>query len=688
MLSWGTARAQVTRVSEIFDHRPRLADDVHVRESAAGPLLYMRRSRRSFALSPTEMAAVACMDGSLTLEAIAAKVLMRHGRTSYAGLVQLYQALAAAGFLTGPVPRLGVLGAGARFGWIFDLPVLPVPGLGRAAPPLPPWATRPALLFSVGMIAALLCLPALRTLAGDPAATAEFSGSWEAAVLLLYGAALFASLCRAICRAAWLSAHDVHPIPFQGGLRLRNGLLAFAITDPAEHLRPPAERASLGRAGLLGLLISAGLLGAGSMLLPRAFAGAAPFALVAWLLVFVELCPFVPTADGARLLAPAADTPEGRAALVSALLRPRTPSALLALLRHDPVLSMSALWLATALIFLLGAPGPATTAWADHLRGSDSLPLRVAGAVPFVAWGAIGVVGLVVSVVGLARRLLLALEFHRGLPAGPRPSVPDEEADRILLSMPPLGVLPQTRHRGEAERLVTRVVRAGEDLGHDAPRALYAVASGTFRLICPGAAAIRFGPGDVFLGSMRALGADEPSTVVAATPGRLRVLSADAVDRLLCEIPEARGALSETLLSRAALRSCAPFAGLPGHAFDTLLARAESMVVAAETVICDESRAASTLLLLRRGEARDTHRAGDLATAGPGDLLGLDSLFHGAGAERTWTATTRCHLLRIPIRGLADVLQRAAGVGLALETRTQARIPARARGLAAHPRSP
>lgn len=675
MLWWGTDWQQGKRVSELFDHRPRLADDVHVRESPTGPLLYMRRSRRSFALSQTELAAVACMDGSLTLEAIAAKVLIRHGRTSYAGLVQLYQTLAAAGFLTSPVPRLGVLGAGTRFGWIFDLPVLPVPGLGRATPPLPPRATRPVFLFSVAVFAALVCLPALRSFVHSPAATAQVAGSWEAAVLVLYGTALFASLCRAICRAAWLSAHDVHPIPFHGGLRLRNGLLAFATTDPAEHLRPPTERASLGRAGLLGLLVGAGLLGAGSMLLPPAFAGAAPFALVGWLLVFVELCPFVPTADGARLLAPAADTPQGRAALVSALIRPRVPSALLALLRHDRVLSMSALWLATALILLLGAPGPATRAWADHLRGSENLPLRIAGALPFVAWSALGVVGLVAGVIGLARRLLLSLEFHRGLPPNPRPSVPDEEADRVLLSMPPLGVLPQTRRRGEAERLVTRVVREGEDLGDDASRALYAVASGTFQLVCAGAATIRFGPGDVFLGCMRALGADEPSNVVASSPGRLRVLSAEAVDRLLGEIPEARGALSETLLSRVALRACAPFATLPGHAFETLLARAESMVVAAETVIRTEPHAATTLYLVRRGEARDAGHAGAPRTAGPGDLLGLDSLFREDDPPRVWTATTRCHLLRIPVRGLADVLQRAAVVGLALETRTLTHAP-------------
>lgn len=681
MLSRRTARDLVKRVTELFDHRPRLADDVHVRESAAGPLLYMRRSRRSFVLSQTEMAAVACMDGSLTLEAIAAKVLIRHGRTSYAGLVQLYQALAAAGFLTDPVPRLGVLGAGARFGWLFDLPVLPVPGLGRAAPPLPERATSTAVLVGVGVVAGLLSLPALGALLRDPAASSMVAGSWEAAVLVLWGTALFASLCRAVCRAAWLSAHDVHPIPFHGGLRLRNGLLAFATMDPAEHLRPPDERASLGRAGLLGLLVGAALLGAASMLLPPSFASAAPFALVAWLVAFVELCPFVPTADGARLLAPASDAPAGRAALLGALMRPRLTSSLLALHRNDHVLSMSALWLTTALILLLGAPGPATAAWAGHLRGSEALPPRIAGAVPFVAWAALGVVGLLSSLVGLARRILLALELRRGLPPGPRPSVPDEEADRVLLSMPPLGVLPQTRRRGEADRLVTRVVREGELLGRDAPQALYAVASGTFRLVCAGAPTIHFGPGDVFLGRMRALGADDASEVVASTPGRLRVLSAEAVDRLLGEIPEARGALSETLLSRAALRACAPFATLPGHAFETLLARADSMVVAAGSAIGGEAHGAATLFLVRRGEVRAISPPGAPATAGPGELLGLDSLFHGASPPRAWVATTRCHLLRIPVRGLADVLQRAAGVGLALESRTLARSAARPHGL-------
>ncbi|MEZ4267256.1 MAG: cyclic nucleotide-binding domain-containing protein [Myxococcota bacterium] len=663
-------------MSELFDERPRLADDVHVRESVVGPMLFRRKERQSFVLSQTEMAAVACMDGSLTMEAIAAKVLIRHGRTSYAGLVQLYQTLAAAGFLTDPVPRLGVLGGRVRISWLLDLPVLPVPGLGRAAPPLPSRATRPTVLAVVALIAALLCVPALLALLRDPTASVMVAGSWEAAVLALYGSALFASLCRAACRAAWLRAHDVHPTPFHGGLRLRNGLLAFATMDPAEHLRPPAERASLGRAGLLGLLVSAGVLGVASVLLPPAFASAAPYALVPWLVVFLELCPFVPTADGARLLAPCSHTPEARAALLAPIMRRSPRVSLPTLLRSDRVLAFSALWLVIAVSLLLGAPGPATSAWASHLGGSESLPIRIAGAIPFVAWAALGVGGCVFGVLSVTRRVLLALELHRGLSSAPRPSVPDEEADRVLLSMPPLGVLPQTRRRGEAERLVTRVVREGENVGHDAAPALYAVAAGTFRLVCPGAAAITFGPGDVFLGRMRALGADEDADVVAETAGRLRVLGADAVDRLLGEIPEARGALSETLLSRAALRSCAPFAGLPAHAFETLLARADSMVVGPEGVIRSEPHAPPTLFLVRRGEVRETSPAPHGATAGPGDLLGLDSLFDGSLAEQGWVATTRCHLLRIPVRGLADVLQRAAGVGLALEARTLARATA------------
>lgn len=675
-------------MSDLFDHRPALADDVHVRESSAGPLLFRRGSRQSFVLSPTEMGAVACMDGSLTLEAIAAKVLVRHGQTTYAGLVQLYQALAAAGFLRDPAPHLGVIGPRIRFGWIFDLPILPIPGLGRAVPPLPHRLTRPAAPAAVALIAALLSLPAFVALLRDPAGSATVGGSWEAAVLALWSTALFASLCRAIARAAWLRRHEAPLGRFDGGLRLRYGLLAFAAVDPTEHLRTPTERASLGRAGLLGLFIAAACLALATPLLPPTLHSAAPYLLVPWLLVFLELCPFVATSDGAHLLAPAAHTPAARAAIAAALMRPTLPQALAALARRDHVATSSALWLAAALLLLLGAPGPATSAWADHLRATDNLPLSIAGAIPFIAWAALGAAGVLSGLTAFARRAVLAIELRRGALPSPRPSLPDDEADRVLLSMPPLGVLPQTRRRGEAERLVTRVVRPAENLGADSARALYAVAAGSFTLTCPGSAPVQFGPGDVFLGQMRAIGADAPADVIAQTAGRLRVLSAEAVDRLLGEIPEARGALSETLLSRAALRSCLPLATLPAHAFELLLARAESMVVAPGAPIHHDPRAPATLYLVRGGSAADPQAPPGTPAARPGDLLGLDSLFGGPDAHRTWIATSRCHLLRLPIRGLADVLQRAAGVGLALEAATLTRTPARSGGRPAPKRVP
>lgn len=653
-----------------------------MRESSEGPLLFRTGSRRTFLLSQTEMAAVACMDGSLTLESIAAKVLVRHGRTSYAGLIQLYQSLAAAGFLSEPVPRLGVLGARHRTGWIFDLPLVVVPGFGRHSPPLPARATALGVLATTSAVAALLSLPALVALVQAPAASAAIAGVWEAAVVALYAAALFASLCRALCRAAWLRAHEGIHTDRRGGLRLRNGLLAFDTADPDEHLRPPGERASLGRAGLLGLVAAAGILGAASLALPPDYASAAPYALVPWLLVFIELCPFVPGSDGARLAAPSSSTPAARARLVAALVQPRLSAMAAALLRGDRASLRSLAWLATAVLLPLGAPGPTTAAWAASLSASDNLALRIAGAVPFVAWGAVGVVGVIGGIISVARRILLTVELRTGGSLRPRTTVPDEEADRVLLSMPPLGVLPQTRRRGEAERLVTRVVRQGERLGGDSARALFAVAVGAFRLECPDAPPIEFGPGDVFLGRMAALGSSAEADVLARSAGRLRALGADAVDRLLGEIPEARGALTETLLSRAALRSCAAFAALPAHALEVLLTHSESMVVAPGATIGVDSHASAAIFLIRRGRARAAGDGALARTAGPSELLGLDPLFHGHAVPRTWVAITRCHLLRLPVRGLADILHRAAGVGLALESHNLADARARRRPLA------
>ena len=112
------------------------------------------------------------------------------------------------------------------------------------------------------------------------------------------------------------------------------------------------------------------------------------------------------------------------------------------------------------------------------------------------------------------------------------------------------------------------------------------------------------------------------------------------------------------------------------------------MVVAPGAPIHHDPRAPATLYLVRGGSAADPQAPPGTPAARPGDLLGLDSLFGGPDAHRTWIAASRCHLLRLPIRGLADVLQRAAGVGLALEAATLTRTPARASGRPAPKRVP
>ncbi|MGM0575887.1 MAG: hypothetical protein ACQEXJ_09185 [Myxococcota bacterium] len=647
----------------LFDERPRLAEDTHLLDSDEGPLLVGPSARHALLLSDLEVGAVACMDGSLTLEAIAAKVLQRFGRVSYAGLVHLVQTLAVEGFLARPLPRLA---AWPHLRWVrrlVDLPVLTLPGVGSVAPHLPDGFVTARVLLPLLVVAAALTIPHGLPMLERPDGSVLVAGSWELTVLVLLTVGFVAQALRGLARAAWLRGRTSEPPA--GGLRLRSGLLGLDVAAPHLKSAPPRKRARLGRAGLLGLLLAAVAVSAGAWFLEPPYEDAASWALLPWLLIFLELCPFLPT-DGERLADGQSATPEARARLTRVLLRGSWWHASLDLFRKDAKALLSLLWLLGALLLTFGPLRPAAALWASHLFASDSPALRIVGALPPIAWTAILLFGLASGIAAAIRLGLLAIEVRRGRDIGPRQAMPDEDADRVIFDLAPLAVLPDHERVEFERRLLTRVVSPGERLDGSAG-GLQAVLSGVVALRVDGEDVVRFGPGDVFPCPMDLPDVPEGgSALIALTRGRLRVLQDPDMDRLLDHLPQGREALVETLLARATLRASTLFSSLHGRAVDQLVVRSEPMEVAAGEVLLAEGVEDRALYVIQTGAlSPDDDPDEELRT---GDVVGLDTILTGGSHSRTWRVRYDARLVRVPAPALTTTLRRAAPLGLMLET--------------------
>ncbi len=654
----------------LFDERPVLSEHVRLRDSADGPLLVHNRHRRALLLSEEEASQVACMDGSLTLEAIAAKTLRRRGRVSYAGLVHLVQALAVGAYLRDLMPRLGILARPPRLRWIFDLPMLMVPGVGGAAPRLSRWLTEQAVVLSCIATAMVLGVPHVLPLLDDPSAVARVDGSWELAVLVLFAVGFAAGSSRGVCRAAWQRARGLPPPA--AGLRLRAGLLVFDVADNSADELPPADRAEYGRAGLLGLGGAAVVAAFAAHFLPGAHHTAAPYALVPLLLIFVELCPALPT-DGARLAAPLHETPHARRALTAVLLRGSWLRATVAVFREDRRAMVILAWLAGAALLFVGPLRRIGPSWGDGIMHAEAAAIGVLGALPVVAWTIVALAGGVALAIAPVRVVLLARVVRGGRVMARRRIMPDDAAPRVFYAVLPEPAAARARRLRFEDHLVVRVVADGERLDDDATEgALLAVASGSFSVRDDtGGEIVSLGPGDVFArGVDVGDGARGTVTLIARQRGRVVVLPGAQVDAITDRRPAWRRDIAERARMREAVRASSFFASVSGRAVDGLVAKAERLEFPeGDDVRFVDEAASRDLVVIARGRLiTSLNGQGPPIEYGPGDVVGIDGLLTGQSPPLVYRAPDPVELVRLPFLGVVDVLERSASLGLALET--------------------
>lgn len=655
----------------LFQERPCLAGDVRLRDSEDGPLLVRASRRRSLLLSAEEASAVTLMDGDHTMAEIAARLLAGSGRLSYARLVVLIQTLAAGGFLAHPMPRLGAFGQGPSLRWVFDLPLLMIPGVGAAAPRLPAWLLSPALLLTAAGVAGLLAIPLLYRVLDDPAVAARVNNSWELAVLVLFALGMFAGSVRGLARAAWLRTIG-SPRP-AAGLRLRHGLLVLDISDRGADLQPPGWRADLGTAGLLGLSVAAVIIALGMHFLPAPHVSAQPYVAVPLLLLFVELCPFL-SGDGGRLSAGIAMLPDARADLASVLLRGGWFRATLGILRHDRLALLSTGWLIGAGLLSIGPVVAVFSAWVTDLMASPSVGLRVVGALPLIAW--LGLVGYgIVAATSLAARRLLLAQAMRIARHRPRRTMPDIAAHRVLFASTGLDILAEERQAALLTELRVRVTHVGEALGADAEReSLFAVQSGRYVLERGTDTLVEFGPGDVFGG----LGLVETKGLTLRTveAGRVMELPGQHVTAVLEDLAGLRDSMQSVLLTRARLRSCPTLWSLPGRVIDTLVGRAETRSLAAGELLFDAGDESRDLYVLVRGQLHLHAHVGRPTLLAHGDIAGAGNVLESAYRRWRVSAVSEAEVVRLPWAMLSEIVAANPMLGLALEARAANQRPA------------
>ncbi len=664
-IAWRGSALHTARVDGLFQERPCLAGDVRLRDSEEGPLLVRASLERSLLLSKEEATAVTLMDGDHTLHEIAGRVLEGEGHVSYARLLLLIQTLAAGGFLSAAIPQLGAFGPTASLRWLFDLPLLMIPGVGAAAPRMPAWLLSGAILVATTTVAGLLAIPLLVRVAGDPAVAARVGNSWELAVLVLFSLGFLAGCLRGLARAAWLRT-AAFPRP-SAGLRLRHGLLVIDVGDRGADLEPPGWRARLGTAGLLGLACASLITALGLHFVPAEYATAQPYVAVPLLLLFAELCPFL-WGDGGRLAAGLAMVPAARERLASLVLRGSWLQATVGILREDRLALLSTGWLLGAGLLSWGPALGVFSAWAGDLMASTSISLRIAGALPPIAWLALVGYGVVAATTFAGRRLLLARAMRSGRPHA-RHTMPDSAARRVLLSATRLDVLAEERQRALLGEVRVRVTQAGERLGDGPERqSLFAVQSGSYVLERESQALVELGPGDVFGGLGLLPSAQGDVRIRALQGGRLLELPGAEVAAVLDATEGMRGSLEDVLLTRARLRSCPTLWRLPGRVVDALVGRAELRQLAPDEVLFEVGAPERDLYVVASGTVRIEGDAGRSLVLARGDIAGAHNAL--AGGPRQWAASAvgAAEVVRLPWQSVQEVVQDLPMFGLALET--------------------
>lgn len=510
-------------------------------------------------------------------------------------------------------------------------------------------------------------------------------GSWVTGILIAYaGAALIMSL-RGLVRAALLAATE--PGLTAAGLTVQLGVVYFDVDEREAHYLPLESQLRFAVAGLAAIGSAAGLCTIGAVVGGPTWL--AIWAVVAFLLGIVDLCPFI-LSDGARLIDVLASIDRQSLRLGGYFGRRMLRDVTVA--RDDvggAVPVIASLWIAWFFaglevfrIFFLRN----VLALMAAIVSSDDRALTVVGGV-FVGY----VLAVALAMLAVIAFVLISLVVQALSPdRATRPvdevawTALDEAEQAQAASI--IGALPIAASLDEAlaTALFARMVEATFAAGAWVQRAgqrrgrFFCILDGRVELLQPGVdgrpeRVAVLGPGDSF-------GED---TLLDHAPGhharaleRCRLIALDgAAFNSVVRSSASGGAETRAILEVAEQLDGVPeLAGLgPDGRLELATKATERHFDDGADIVCEGDRP-DNLYVIRQGRCSVRRRAELVAELGAGDTFGEIGLLLDQRRIATVSAAGAVDVIEIPGTALTDALSRSFHVGLAFERLAAARL--------------